>query len=106
MDGLFGSRLRTESLIAIARLNRTYPSEIAKVLGRRLNEVQRVLASLERSGVVVSRKVGRTRIVELNPRYRARDELYPLLLRLSEDPALEQKWSRIRLRPRGMGKPL
>ena len=106
MDGLFGSRLRSETLIAIARLNRTYPSEIARVLGRRLNEIQRAIMSLERSGAVVSRKVGGTRIVELSPRYRARNELYSLLLRLSEDPALEKKWSRTRLRPRGMGKPL
>lgn len=106
MEALFGSGLRTEALVAIGRLSRTYPSEIARVLGRRLNEVQRAVASLERAGAVVSKRVGGTRIVELNPRFRARDELYKLLLRMSESPAYEKYWAKLRRRPRGIGKPL
>jgi len=106
MDALFGSGLRTEALIAIGRLNRTYPSEIARILGRRLIEVQRAVASLERAGAVVSKRVGGTRIVELNPRFWARDDLYKLLLRMSESPAYEKYWAKLRRRPRGIGKPL
>jgi len=106
MDALFGSTLRTEALIAIGRLSRTYPSEIARVLGRRLNEVQRAVASLERAGAIVSKRVGGTRIIELNPRFWARAELYKLLLRLSELPAYQKRWSNLRRRPRGIGKPI
>jgi DNA-binding transcriptional ArsR family regulator len=106
MDALFGSGLRTEALIAIGRLNRTYPSEIARILGRRLIEVQRAVASLERAGAVVSKRVGGTRIVELNPRFWAREDLYKLLLRMSESPAYEKYWKKLRRRPRGIGKPL
>lgn len=106
MDTLFGSGLRTEALIAVGRLSRTYPSEIARVLGRRLNEVQRAVASLERAGAVVSKRVGGTRIVELNPRFWARDELYKLLLRMSELPTYEKYWAKLRRRPRGIGKPI
>jgi DNA-binding transcriptional ArsR family regulator len=106
MDALFGSTLRTEALVAIGRLSRTYPSEIARVLGRRLNEVQRAVSSLERAGAIVSKRVGGTRIVELNPRFWARDELYKLLLRLSELPHYEKRWSKLRRRPRRIGKPI
>jgi len=106
MDALFGSGLRTEALIAIGRLSRTYPSEIARILGRRLNEVQRAVASLERAGAVVSKRVGGTRIVELNPRFWAREDLYKLLLRMSESPTYEKYWGKLRRRPRGIGKPL
>lgn len=105
MDGLFGSQLRTDTLVAIARLGLTYPSEVARILERRPVEVQRAVASLERTGTVVSRRLGNTRLVELNPRYPARDELYALLLRLSENPIYGKRWS-IRRRPRAIGKSL
>jgi len=106
MDMLFGSTARTDTLVVIGRLGRTYISEIAQVLGRRLIEIQRAVSSLERAGVVVSNRMGRTRIVELNPNYWAKDELYALLLRVSEMPTYANRWAKIRRRPRAMGKPL
>ena len=105
MDQLFGSRLRTETLIGIARLGQTYASELARLLGRRTVEIQRAVASLEKSGAIVSRRLGTTRILQLNPRYQAREELYALLLKLSENPALERRWA-VRRRPRAIGKAL
>ena len=105
-DKLFGSANRTDSLVTIGRLQRTYVSEIARVLGRRVIEIQRAVASLEKAGVVVSNRMGNTRIVELNPTFPAKDELYALLLRMSEMPNYANRWSKIRRRPRAMGKPL
>lgn len=105
-DKLFGSAIRTDTLVTIGRLQRTYVSEIARVLNRRGIEIQRAVASLERAGAVVSNRVGNTRIVELNPTYWAKDELYALLLRISEMPIYVNRWSTIRRRPRAMDKPL
>jgi DNA-binding transcriptional ArsR family regulator len=105
-DKLFGSSIRTDTLVAVARLQRTYISEIARVLKRRVIEIQRAVASLERAGVVVSSRLGNIRIVELNPAYWAKDELYALLLRISETPIYAHRWAAIRRRPRAMGKPL
>ena len=105
-DKLFGSAARTDTLVTIGRLKRTYPSEIARILSRRVIEIQRAVTSLERAGVVVSNRVGTTRIVELNPTFWAKDELYSLLLRISENPMYADLWSTIRRRPRAMGKPL
>jgi len=105
-DRLFGSASRTDALVTIGRLGRTYISEIARILSRRSIEVQRAVASLEQAGVVVSNRVGNTRIVELSPTFPAKDELYALLLRISEMPTYADRWSKIRRRPRAMGKSL
>ncbi len=105
-DKLFGSAVRTDTLVTIGRLNRTYISEIARVLNRWVIEIQRAVASLEKAGVVVSNRMGNTRIVELNPTFPARNELYALLLLISEMPTYANRWPKIRRRPRAMGKPL
>lgn len=105
-DKLFGSATRTDTLIAIGRLERTYASEISQVLERRIIEIQRTVASLERAGVIVSTRVGNTRLVELNPRFPAKNELYALLLRMSEMPTYADRWAKMRRRPRATGKPL
>ena len=59
-DRLFGSVVRTDTLVTIGRLSRTYISEIARILGRRPIEIQRAVASLERAGAVVSKRIGNT----------------------------------------------
>lgn len=106
MNSLFGSALRTDVLVAAARLSSTYPAELVRLLGRRLIEIQRALASLERSGALTTRLVGRTRLVELNRGFWASEELYALLLRLSELPEYQTVWaSALRRRPRAIGKP-
>ncbi len=106
MDALFGSQVRTDTLVAIARLGTTYTGELAEILGRQRIEIRRALASLERSGVIVTRLIGRTRIVELNRTYKAADELYALLLKASEFPEYERRWRNAeRRRPRAIGKP-
>ncbi len=105
MDTLFGSAIRTETLVAVARLERTYAGEIARLLGRRTVEIRRALISLEEAGVIVTMRLGTTRIVELSPRFEARDELYALLLRMSEFPKYVKRWN-VRRRPRAIGKAL
>lgn len=103
---LFGSRNRTAVLIAIRLLEQTYPSELADLLGVRPYTVQSILASLEQEAVIVSRLMGRTRTVVLNPRYFASDELSALLWKLGQhDVALQRKLAARRRRPRRAGKP-
>lgn len=103
---LFGSRNRTMVLVGVRLLEQTYPSELAELLGLRVFSAQQILASLEREGVVVSRLVGRTRVVTLNPRYFARRELDAMLWALGkQDQTLQQKLATKRRRPRSVGKP-
>jgi DNA-binding transcriptional ArsR family regulator len=103
----FGSRTRTEVLVALALMDSSYPRELARLLGTALNAVQSALRSLERDGLVVARSVGRTRLFELNPRYFAASAVRALLDKLAAaDPELTDRISALRRRPRRTAKPL
>lgn len=93
-------------MVGLRLLDETYPSELAALLGLRLYSVQTILDGLEREGVTVSRTLGRTRTVRLNPRYFAFEELSALLWKLGEkDVELQRLLAGRRRRPRRPGKP-
>ena len=103
---LFGSRRRTATLIAVRMLEETYPSELARLLDARLYSVQTILDALESEGVIVTRRLGRTRRVTLNPRYVAHQQLSDLLWALGTyDVELQTAIARKRGRPRRSRKP-
>jgi DNA-binding transcriptional ArsR family regulator len=103
----FGGQSRTAVLVALGLLEDSYPRELARIVGRPLSGVQMALRALERDGLVAGRLVGRTRVVRLNPRYFARDELRRYLLKLADaDPVLRARVEQLRRRPRRSGKPL
>lgn len=103
---LFGNRTRTAVLVSVRLLGETYPSELAELLGIRLYSVQNALESLEREAIVVSKMIGRTRQVSLNPRYFAYRQLDALLWEVGQnDLELQRLLARKRRRPRRAGKP-
>jgi DNA-binding MarR family transcriptional regulator len=103
---LFGSRTKTSVLVLLALLKESYPSELAKLLGARLYTIQTIVNALESEGVIVSRALGRTRRIELNPRYVAAKELQALLWKLgTNDIELQKIAATKRARPRRPGKP-
>src|SRR4051812_28965754 len=103
----FGSRTRTQTLVALALMESSYPRELARLLGSAVNGVQSALRSLERDGLVVARSVGRTRAFQLNPRYFAAGAVRALLDKLaSADPELREQVAAVRRRPRRTAKPL
>ena len=103
----FGGQARTRVLLAVRLLEETYPRELARMLDLPVNGVQMAIRSLERDGLVASRRVGRSRLVRLNPRYFARQDLQSYLLTLAgADRALQARVAAIRRRPRRSGKPL
>jgi DNA-binding transcriptional ArsR family regulator len=103
---LFGGRTRTAILIAVRLLEETYATELADMLGLRKFSVQRVLDSLESEGAIVSRTMGRTRLVQLNTRYFAAKPLAELLWSMGKkDTGLQKQLATRRRRPRRAGKP-
>jgi DNA-binding transcriptional ArsR family regulator len=103
----FGGGTRTRVLLALSLLGESYPRELSRVLDAPLSGVQKALQSLERDGIVAGRSVGRTRVVQLDPRYFARDALKQFLLRLTEpEVGLHKQVAALRRRPRRTGKPL
>lgn len=103
----FGGQTRTRVLVALRLLGSSYPRELARLLAAPPSGILKALASLERDGLVSGRRVGRTRQVQLNPVYFARDELRAYLARLAEaDVGLRSAAAALRRRPRRAGKPL
>ena len=106
-DSLFGSRLRERILKLLALVEPAYPRQIAALLGEHLVSVQNAVAALQDLGVVASRLVGRTRLIELDRRWYAAAELRELLERLANaDAEITQLAASVRQRPRRPGKEL
>jgi DNA-binding transcriptional ArsR family regulator len=103
----FGGQARTRVLLGLRLLDESYPRELARLLDVPVSGVQMALRGLERDGLVAGRVAGRTRLVRLNPRYFAREELQRYLLKLAgADAELQERIARLRRRPRASGKPL
>ena len=103
----FGSSARSRVLLAVRLLGSSYARELARLLDLALNSVQGSLRSLERDGLVAGRLVGRTRVVELNPRYFAATALNGYLDKLTAaDRDLQSRVAAVRRRPRRTGKPM
>ena len=101
----FGGETRTRVLVALGLLETSYARELARLLVAPVSGVRKAIAALERDGLVSGRLVGRTRVVQLNPTYFAREALEAYLLRLADgSPAL--RFRALRRRPRQSGKPL
>lgn len=104
---VFGTGLRTKTLIALSVLGESHVSELSQILGAGPTTVRNAVGTLEQAGLVVGRYVGKTRQITLNPRFRAASELKALLDKLAQgDPALLSMIADLRRRPRRAGKPL
>ncbi len=102
---LLGSPRRTQVLVLLALLGESYPSELARLLDAQKAAILYILDGLEAEGVLASRPLGRTRRLELDPRYFAAKELRALLLKLAEaDDHLQAAAAGRRARPRRKGK--
>jgi DNA-binding transcriptional ArsR family regulator len=106
-DSVFGSRLRERILKLLVLIEPAYPRQLATLLGAHLFSVQNAVAALQDLGVVASRLVGRTRLVELDRRWYAASELRALLERLADaDAEIRGIAAKARQRPRRSGKPV
>ena len=102
---LFGSPRRTQVLLLLALLEESYPGELTRLLDAQRAAVLYIVDDLEAEGVVASRRLGRTRVLSLDPRYFAARELKALLLKLAAgDSALQKAAAARRSRPRRKGK--
>jgi len=108
LEPIVGSKSSEQVFIFLVARNEGYPTEIAKFFGADLYAIQKQLERLENSEVLVSRKIGRTRVYQFNPRYPFLKELKGLLERvLSFYPAdIQENLLLNRRRPRKKDKPL
>jgi DNA-binding transcriptional ArsR family regulator len=106
-NALLGSKLRERILKLLVLIEPAYPRQIASLLDAHLISVQNAVTALQDLGVVASRLVGRTRLVELDRRWYAASELRALLERLADaDRNIREIAATVRQRPRRPGKAL
>lgn len=108
IESLLGSKNAERVLLYIFARDEGYAREIAKFYETDLKSIQMQLDKFEKSGVLVSREVGRTRPYVFNPRYPFLNELKSLLAKaFSFYPKEEQEQMKMnRRRPRARGKTL
>lgn len=108
LEGLFGNIVIERILFTLFVYGEAYALGLARLFGEPVNRFQQQLKRLENAGVVASRRVGRTRLYSVNPRYPFRRELMALVEKAFEFvPEVDkEKYYRKRTRPRRAGKPL
>ena len=108
IEAILGSKNAERVLVYIFARNEGYAREIASFYNADLKSIQMQLDKFEKSGVLASRTVGRTRPFVFNPRYPFLNELKALLGKaFSFYPDQEQEALVMnRRRPRARGKVL
>ena len=108
LESLFGSKNAERVLIFLHAREEGYAREMARFFEADLKSIQNQLDKFESAGVLSSRKMGRTRPYQFNPRYPFLVELKALLEKsLAFYPGQERERLLMnRRRPRGKGKTL
>lgn len=108
LQSIFGSINTERVLLFIYCRTEGYARQITRFFGATLRPIQRQLERLESAGVLYSRRLGRTRVYEFDPRYPFLPELKALLARGLEFYPDSQRTALTmnRRRPRKAGKPL
>ena len=108
LEPIVGSKSSEQVFIFLIARQKGYATEIANYFDADLYAIQKQLVRLEDSNVLVSRKVGRTRVYQFNPRYPFLIELKSLLEKvLSYYPdKIQEDLLLNRRRPRRRDKPL
>jgi predicted transcriptional regulator len=108
IESLLGSKNAERVLIYILARQEGYAREIAAFYQTDLKSIQMQLDKFEKSGVLVSRAVGRTRPYVFNPRYPFLNELKALLQKAFSFYSVpeQQELALNRRRPRARGKAL
>lgn len=102
---LFGSKNATQILMVIEAFQTTHASEISLCTGISKRVVGHHLDKFELNGVVSRQTVGQNRIVSINSRFIAKEELSRLLKKLAQhNPGFLESISELRRRPRRKGK--
>jgi DNA-binding transcriptional ArsR family regulator len=108
LETLFGNRTAAKVMLYLFHHGEAYATGAAKDLGVALSPVQRQLDKFEASGLLVSRRVGNTRLYAFNPKLPVTRRLKDLIEVFHEAMSIEERERLfpVRRRPRRRGKPV
>ncbi len=75
LEAVVGSEGAERVMLFIAAREKGYAKEIADTYQMPVSNVQKQLERMERDGLLVNTKAGRTRIYQINPRYAFKEEV-------------------------------
>lgn len=79
LEALFGNPVIEKILFYLIKNKTCYPSQLQKSFLIPLYSFQKALDRLEKGGIIISQKEGKTRIYQFNPRYPFSPELHAFL---------------------------
>lgn len=108
LEPILGSKSSEQVFIFLVARDEGYATEIARFFDADLYAIQNQLERLEGADVLISKKVGRTRVYQFNPRYPFLEEIRTLLTKAMDFYPEDIKESLVmnRRRPRKKDKPL
>jgi len=110
LESLFGNPVIEKVLFYLVINQKCYPSQLKETFQMPLYSFQRALGRLERGGVIIGHREGKTLIYQFNPRYPFLTDLKAFLEKtysfLPDDIREKYYEPVVRKRPRRQGKPL
>ena len=108
LNGLLKAESQEKILIYLLVRHSGYAKAIADFFDVGVTPIQKQVLKLEEQGILVSSNIGRSRVFQLNPRYRLLPELEALIEGALKAYPIEIKEGLImeRSKPRRTGKPL
>lgn len=110
LEFLFGNRVIEKILFYLIKNEDCYPSQLREIFQVPLYSFQRALARLEKGGILISYRKGKTLLYQFNPRYPFLSEFKNFLEKAYEgfpQEIREKYYEQVkRKRPRRPGKPL
>lgn len=110
LESLFGNPVIEKVLFYLLKNETSYPSQLRSVFQMPLYSFQRALGRLEKGGIIVSQREGKTLLYQFNPRYPFLNELKIFLQKAYTffPPEIREKYYEpvSRKRPRRQGKPM
>lgn len=108
LDKILGSEIAMKIMFHLVHYNEIYPSAVAKDYELTLSAVQKQFARFEEAGVLVSKRVGKTRVYLFNKKSKAAVKLFELIKIYYDGLSVKDKEMIFseRRRPRRPGKPV
>lgn len=108
LEGIFGNHTAERVLLHVFHYGEIHASAIANDYGIALNPIKGQLDRFERSGILVSRVIGRSRVYSFNPKSPLMKPVKELVGIVYESIPLREreKIFGVRRRPRRKGKPV
>ncbi len=108
IEAIIGSASAERLLSFITAREQGYAAEIAKTFDTDINPIQKQLERMERDGLLINQRIGRTRVYSYNPRFPFVSEVRALMEKtLSLYPEdMQEKLLYAGRRPRKKDKPL